>query len=611
MKRVAIIVLLLSIAALSQVSLAPVPKQIFFGSTGQYIDQPLAGGFIYTYAAGTTTPLATYTDSTGSVANSNPIVLDAAGFCCGGANGLWLTTGTAYKFVVKDANGTQQYVVDNVSSTSGLTSLFSSPPPIGNVTPNTGAFSTIFSDLALAATPLTVNMMVQPVFHSSVVLNRTQITNLSSNIPYVDSVLTVQQGTVPSGYVWSNIPAGYNPNAYQFNIPFQSECVVADNAAVTNCIAGAFLAANITLHSLSTAGARGVIEADQLNHVSYPYDGDIYGTTGGSEFYNTGILASNTADGVGGVAFSAKSNYITSTGFTAPTWLANTAGWQLGSTVQPTAGNGYYYQITTPSSYFGATTSCTTGNSQPAWCTSGEGCTSTPTDGTCGWTGHLLTDAPGTWQVGYRAQDWKQFGVEVANNNANSSGMAVALWSTGSTLPVNILFSQGNPVNTANWKYTVGLNSGAYAGWWNIYNSAAGVNNLIFKPTGEIDLNSNGVGITVDQLSSTTNLYGATYVGSGGYMASVTGYKVGGVSMITSAGVDAGKLVNTTGTIGNGLLSNSATTVNGATCTLGSSCNVIPGTPSANQVVCYVSATVLGHCTSVVGVGGACTCAAN
>lgn len=40
---------------------------------------PLSGGKVYTYLPGTTTPVATYTDSTGLVANTNPIILDSKG----------------------------------------------------------------------------------------------------------------------------------------------------------------------------------------------------------------------------------------------------------------------------------------------------------------------------------------------------------------------------------------------------------------------------------------------------------------------------------------------------------------------------------------------------
>ena len=47
----------------------------FFDSSGN----PLTGGLLYSYAAGTTTPQATYTSSAGSTAHTNPIVLDAAG----------------------------------------------------------------------------------------------------------------------------------------------------------------------------------------------------------------------------------------------------------------------------------------------------------------------------------------------------------------------------------------------------------------------------------------------------------------------------------------------------------------------------------------------------
>ncbi len=48
---------------------------------------PLSSGKLYTYAAGTTTPLATYTNEGGATPNANPVILDAAG--C--AN-VWLST---------------------------------------------------------------------------------------------------------------------------------------------------------------------------------------------------------------------------------------------------------------------------------------------------------------------------------------------------------------------------------------------------------------------------------------------------------------------------------------------------------------------------------------
>jgi hypothetical protein len=73
----------------------------FAGAGAQFFDDdgaPLTGGKVYTYAAGTTTPLATYTTSTGSVANTNPIILDAAGRT---PDEIWLAVGTLYKFIVK------------------------------------------------------------------------------------------------------------------------------------------------------------------------------------------------------------------------------------------------------------------------------------------------------------------------------------------------------------------------------------------------------------------------------------------------------------------------------------------------------------------------------
>jgi len=114
-------------------SLTPTPKQQFFDANGN----PLVAGKVYTYAGGTTTPIATYTDQAGGTANANPIILDSRGM----AN-IWLQPTIAYKFVVTDENDVTQYTTDNILVPVDNLS-FGSPPPIGDVSPNTGAFTTL------------------------------------------------------------------------------------------------------------------------------------------------------------------------------------------------------------------------------------------------------------------------------------------------------------------------------------------------------------------------------------------------------------------------------------------------------------------------------------
>ena len=92
------------------VSLSPAPKLQFFGTDGN----PLVGGKLYTYAAGTTTPLTTYFDSTGTAANTNPIILDTRGE----AN-VWLDS-SAYKFVLRTSTDTLIWTVDNIIGVEAL-----------------------------------------------------------------------------------------------------------------------------------------------------------------------------------------------------------------------------------------------------------------------------------------------------------------------------------------------------------------------------------------------------------------------------------------------------------------------------------------------------------
>jgi hypothetical protein len=70
------------------------------GVAGQFFDNngdPLVGGKLFTYAAGTTTPQVTYTSSSGGTPNSNPIILNAGGRV---PSEIWLTDGLGYKFVL-------------------------------------------------------------------------------------------------------------------------------------------------------------------------------------------------------------------------------------------------------------------------------------------------------------------------------------------------------------------------------------------------------------------------------------------------------------------------------------------------------------------------------
>lgn len=72
---------------------------------------PLVGGKIYTYQAGSTTPLDTYTDYNGTIANTNPIILGTDGRT---PDEIWLTYGYNYKFVIKDASDVTIQTLDNL-----------------------------------------------------------------------------------------------------------------------------------------------------------------------------------------------------------------------------------------------------------------------------------------------------------------------------------------------------------------------------------------------------------------------------------------------------------------------------------------------------------------
>ena len=100
---------------------SPPEKARYFDNNGVIC----SGCLVFSYAGGTSTPIATYTDSTGGTPNTNPVTLDSTGQ----AN-IWFLPTTTYKISLSPAgdltNSNPFWTVDNVSVASPI------PIPIAN-----------------------------------------------------------------------------------------------------------------------------------------------------------------------------------------------------------------------------------------------------------------------------------------------------------------------------------------------------------------------------------------------------------------------------------------------------------------------------------------------
>lgn len=142
----------------------------FFTNTGAV----LTGGKLYTYAAGTTTPQATYTTYSGNVARTNPIVLDAAGRVPDGGE-IWVTS-ASYKFVLKDSNDVLIATWDNVSGVGVTTAI--------NYTGNG-------TTVAYAITGNVVNVYINGVYQNKNTYSVSGTTLTFSEAPPVTSLIEI------------------------------------------------------------------------------------------------------------------------------------------------------------------------------------------------------------------------------------------------------------------------------------------------------------------------------------------------------------------------------------------------------------------------------------
>ena len=112
---------------MASVLLSPVGNgQQFFNNNGT----PNAGGLIYTYQAGSSTLLTTYTTVNGTIANPNPIVLDAYGRT---PNEIWMQTGYSYKLVIQTSAAVTLQTLDNIYPILQTATATVNPIPTGAI----------------------------------------------------------------------------------------------------------------------------------------------------------------------------------------------------------------------------------------------------------------------------------------------------------------------------------------------------------------------------------------------------------------------------------------------------------------------------------------------
>jgi hypothetical protein len=234
----------------------------FAGVGAQFFDDngdPLSGGKIFTYAAGATTPKATYTDFTGGTPNANPIILDAAGRT---PNEVWLTYGDAYKFILKTSTDITVGTYDNIDgippininlvrlygSTSGYIDLVA--PAVAGA--NTVTFPAATGTVALTSSPTFTGTAAFATITASE--NITGSKTISGRLLSASQTVNIDQYLYMAGTGQAKLPVGSTAQrAGAFSGTGQ---ISGTTLTITNVTSGAlYIGATITGTGV-TAGTR-------------------------------------------------------------------------------------------------------------------------------------------------------------------------------------------------------------------------------------------------------------------------------------------------------------------------------------------------------------------
>jgi hypothetical protein len=226
----------------AQAALAPFPGNAFVNSQGQ----PLVGAYLCSFASGTSTPSATYTDASGTTQNANPFIVPSNGIV-----NVWVKS-TALKFVLYvGGNGAcpgtgavqwsedgVQVIVSDVSSLNGMTGAVTIQGTANQVLMVSGYGLITLSlpqSINVAATPTFFGMNVGAVNLGTIVQNPGAHTLLDS------SGNLTPQGAITAGTTIGNangVLIDANSNLSVHNISFSGTCSLCGSVTTQASVTG-------------------------------------------------------------------------------------------------------------------------------------------------------------------------------------------------------------------------------------------------------------------------------------------------------------------------------------------------------------------------------------